>query len=116
MNVSEFLYKHLSPVGKTTPAPAPLETNTPFITYSIDGQENTSTLKGSGYAQNFVSVTVYESEYDKADTLAQLAKEALLCVKDDGIIGVTFTSKSHGYDAEPVARYYVTLEFNIYEG
>lgn len=114
ITVQEFIYKHLKDIATTTPAPAPLETALDFITYSLDGEEVTRTMNGNGYTQNFVTINAYSDEYDNASLLAMGIVEALECKKEDTIIGVTYTSKSTGYDAEPVARYFVSLEFNIY--
>lgn len=117
MTLSEYIYKHLSGIAKTVPVVAPIETDLPLITYLLDGQESTRTLNSGGYLQNFVTITAYETEYDKANTLAQNIKDVLNCdlEAEQDIIGVTYTSATNGYENEPVKRYFVTLEFNIFE-
>ncbi len=114
MTVQDFIYKQLKDIATTTPAPAPLETAIPFIIYSLDGQETSPTMSSNGYTQNFVTIAVYSDEYDKASALALLIKDAMVCKKEDTIMGVTYTSRSTGFDTEPVSRYFVSLEFNIY--
>ena len=117
MSLSDFIYAQLKDVAKTVPIAAPLETELPLITYSLDGQEIEKTINSGGVAQNFVTITVYETEYDKANALAEQVKSVLGCATETehDIIGVTYTSSSNGYNSEPVKRYFVTLEYNIYE-
>ena len=117
MSLSDFIYAKLKDVAKTVPIAAPIETELPLITYSLDGQEIEKTTNGGGVAQNFVTITVYDTEYDKVNILADQIRSVLGCVMEteQNIIGVNYTSSSNGYDSEPVKRYFVTLEYNIYE-
>lgn len=117
MNLSNFLYKHLSPIAKTVPVVAPIDTGLPLIAYNIDGQELQRTMNGGGVAQNFVTITVYEDEYDKANDLARQIIDALRCdlTQEQDILGASYQSSSTGYEAEPIKRYNVTLEYNIFE-
>ena len=116
MTLSDFVYKHLKDIATTAPAPAPMETDLPFITYTFDGEEQTKNIGGGGVAQHFVSIECFEAEYDKAQALAKQIKGALTCVQgEENIIGVTYASSTNGYESEPVKRYFVTLEFNIFE-
>ena len=115
MTVSEFLFKHLSKVAKTVPLNAPIETPLPFITYSVDSQEVNKTVTQVAYIENFVTVTVYADEYDKAESLATDVQMALSCVAEQNIMGATYSGKSNSYDSEPVDTYSVALEYSIYE-
>jgi len=115
MTVSEFLYKHLNTVENTVPLNAPIETPTPFITYSIDSQEVTKSISGLAYTENFVTVTVYADEYDVSEEISQRVQIALGCIAEQNIMGATFQGKSNSNDSEPVDRYSVALEYSVYE-
>lgn len=117
MTLSDFLYLYLSPICKTVPVVAPIETPLPIIVYTIEGQELQKAMSGGGVAQNFVNITIYSDEYDKANDLAIQIKEALECdlTSVENIIGASYQSSSNGYNQEPVKRYFVALEYIIFE-
>ncbi len=118
MSIGKFIYDSLNGIAETYPAPAPAETALPFITYGIDGQEVIGIMgSGSDIIKNFVTITVYDDEYDKVATLYESIKVALNCSVDEvqGIMGVNYASMSTGFDGEPLDRHSVTLEISIYE-
>ncbi len=115
MNLSEFIHSKLKDIANTYPITAPMKSELPFITYGMDGQQQTTVISGDSVSQNFVTITVYAEEYDEADALSKQIRDVMLCMTEQNIIGVTFASMSNGFDGEPVDRYNVTLEFNIYE-
>jgi len=116
MTVSEYLFKTLKPIAKTYPLNAPLGAKLPFITYSIDSVETTKAISGRiAYSENFITVTVYSDEYDKAETLAKEVIDILGCSVELNIMGATFTSKTNEYISEPVDSYSVALDYSIFE-
>lgn len=116
MTVSQFIYKYLNDIAKTYPNNAPDAKELPIIVYSIDSTETNKTISGKiAYSENFVTITVYSDEYNKAQALAVQVIDTLSCSKELNIMGATFTSKSNDYDNEPVDRYSVALEFSIFE-
>lgn len=114
MRISDYLFKHLSTLAKTSPLNVPMGTKLPFITYEISGRDETKTSSG-GYIENFVTVTAFEGEYDKAELLGEKIKSTLECVEDENIIGTTFTSRSNEYTGEPVDTYSTIIEITIFE-
>lgn len=116
MSVSDFIYGKLKTIAKTYPNNVPLETKAPYIVYNIDSVENTKAISGIVLAsENFTTITVYAGKYDDAQALATQVINALSCSKELNIMGATFTSKSNGYDEQPIDLHNVALEFSIYE-
>ena len=116
MTVPDFINKYLEPIAKTYPNNAPDAKELPIIVYTIDSVEPVKVTTGRiAYKENFVSITVYSDEYDKVQALATQIIDTLSCSKELNIMGATFTSRSDGYDNEPVDRHNVALEFSIYE-
>ena len=116
MSVSTYLFGKLSAIADTYPLSAPIETKVPFITYSIDSTEVTKALSGRvAYTESFVTITVYEDEYDKSETLALQVKGVLGCSEELNILGATLNGKSNERIDEPVDRYSVALDYSIFE-
>ena len=116
MTVSDYLYKKLSTIATTYPLNVPIEVKPPYIVYEVSGQEVTKTVSGVGYSEVFTTISVYATEYDKAEDLAELIKAELNdCKSEQNIIGATFTSKATSYDGEPVDLYSTLLEYSIFE-
>lgn len=116
MTVQSFINKYLEPIAKTYPNNAPEAKELPIIVYTIDSVEPIKAITGRiVYKENFVTITAYSDEYDKSQALAVQIIDALSCSKELNIMGATFTSKSDGYDNEPVDRHNVALEFSIFE-
>lgn len=117
MSVSTYLNGKLKGIANTVPITAPIETKVPFITYTIDSQEVNKAISGRiTHTENFVTVTVFSDEYDKADALALQVQDAFSCSTEQNIIGATYSGQSKAFDGEPVERFSVALEFSIYEG
>ena len=116
MTPSEFLHSKLKGIAPTFPLSAKNDAKAPYIIYSIDSIENTKTISGRiAYKENFVTITVYSDEYDKANTLATEVVDALNGSKELNIMGTSFTSKAIERLDEPVDLYSVVLDYSIYE-
>jgi len=116
MTVSEFIYKQLNGIAPTFPLSTKHDTKTPYIIYSIDSIETTKVISGRvAYKENFVTITVYEKEYDDANALSTEVIDALNGSKELNIMGTTFTSKTTERLDEPVDLYSVALDYSIYE-
>ena len=116
MSVSSFIYTQLKDIASTYPISVPLEVDVPYITYSLDGSEDTKSLNSGGVRQHFVSVIVWGKEYDATRAMAEEVKEQLRCSdRELNIMGVSFVSQGVSYDGQPLDIHSVTLELNIYE-
>jgi len=117
MSVPSYLNSKLKDIANTYPSIAPVGTKVPFIIYTVDSQEVNKTISGRiTHIENFVTVTVFSDEYDKADALALKVEEALECSREQNIMGVTYNGQSKEFDGEPIGSYSVALEFSVYEG
>jgi len=114
MNISNYLHDTLKDIAPTYPLNAPLDTDMPFITYTLDSSEDIKSISRVVAVQNFVTIEAFESEYDDAQALLIDIVDALSCNKDSSIIGATLQSTSSSYDSEPIDKYSVSLEYSIY--
>ena len=116
MTVSEFIHKNLNTIAPTYPLSTKQDMKTPYIIYSIDSIETNKAISGKVvYKENFVTITVYEKEYDEANALSTQVVDALNGLKEQNIMGTSYTSKAIERLDEPVDLYSVALDYSIYE-
>jgi len=115
MNLSEYVFKKANPIAITFPIVAPMGTVLPFLTYTLDGQEQQKTTSDGGVTVNSVTVTAYEEEYDSSLALAEQIENTFNCsAVEDSIIGTTVQSITTEYIKEPISSYATSVELNIY--